>query len=85
MHLISHQSAISGHSDLQHAADTSQLPGVDSSFSQFPTELMKEGTNYFYKASTEKSSPYLLFLAVEAMTVDRVRRPTEMHHGILYL
>lgn len=39
--------------------------------------------NYFCKAVSEKSLPCCL--TVGALTVDRVRRPTEMQHGILYL
>jgi len=86
VHLIPCQSAISGHCNLQHASDAPQLSGVGSSSKQFQQNWWKEEPrmNYFYKAFTETSSPYLLFVTVEAWTVDRIRRPTEMHHGIFY-
>jgi len=75
VHLISYQPAISVGRNPQRESDGPKLSGVDSSSGQFPTELTKDTISTKHPLE-KKSSPNLLFVTVEAWTVDIV------HNGI---
>lgn len=73
---------LSANTDVQRAPDALQLRGGDSSSSQFPTGVIRGGTEraIFYETFANKSSSELLLLTVEAWTVGK-NGPTEMNRG----
>lgn len=81
-----HRSAMSGRCSLHHTSDGCFT--VWSGFFFKPVPSRTDGRRYLklcLQGSHWELVTYLLFLTVEAWTVDRVRRPAEIHHGVNYL